>query len=79
MKKNMRKRKPKPGSIAYYIEEVIRYRSEHKAGEGLKDGYPPIVAELLLSMLISVRAIRFAFSLTAGTFIFLLLKLMFIL
>ena len=54
----MLKRKPKPCSIPYYIEEVVKYRSEYEAGKGFKDGYPPVVTELLLSILISVRAIR---------------------
>ena len=71
----MKKRAPKPGSIAYYIEEVVRYSSEYEAGQGIENGYPPIVAELLLSLLIEVRTFctvgRFALGLVVG---FLLLQ-----
>jgi len=74
MKKNVFKRKPKPCSIPYYIEKVIGYRAEHEAGKGFKDGYPPIVLELLLSILISVRAIRGALCLALGSVLFLLFK-----
>ena len=56
--KNMFKRKPKPNSIPYYIEEVVGYRSKYESGYQIEDGYPPVVLELLLSILISVRAIR---------------------
>ena len=79
MAKDMRKRKPKPDSIPYYIEEVICYRAEYEASDGLKDGYPPVVPELLLSILISVRAIRGAVCLSAGAFLFFVLKLVFVL
>lgn len=79
MPKDMRKRKPKPDSIPYYIEEVICYRSEYEASDGLKDGYPPVVPELLLSILISVRAIRGAFCLLTGALLFFVLKLILIL
>ena len=79
MPKDMRKRKPKPGSVSYYIEEVICYRAEYEASNGLKDGYPPVVPELLLSILISVRAIRSAFCILTGAFIFFVLKLILIL
>lgn len=66
MRKHMRQRKPKTNSIPYYIEEVVCYRSEKEAAENLKDSYPPVVPELLLSILISVRAIRFSLSLFVG-------------
>ena len=75
-KKNIAKRKPKPNSIPYYIEEVISYRAEHEATDDLKDCYPPVVPELLLSILISVRAIRGAICFATGTFICLAVKLM---
>lgn len=46
------------GSIPYYIEEVVGYRANYETTDNLKDGYPPVVAELLLSILISLRAVR---------------------
>lgn len=56
----MKKKPPKPSSIPYYIEKVVCYRTEYETRKDFKDGYPPVVAELLLSILISVRAIRFS-------------------
>lgn len=70
----MKQRRPKPGSVSYYIEEVIRYRTEYETGEGFKNGNPPIVAELLLSLLISVRALRSGFFLLLGALLALVLK-----
>ena len=52
----MKKRKPKAGSIAYYIEQVINYKTEQEAAQHLEKGYPPIMAKLLLSLLIEVRS-----------------------
>lgn len=70
----MKKRVPKPGSTPYYIEKVIGYRAEYETGEGFKDGYPPVVAELLLSILISVRAVRFSALFFLGLLLALLIK-----
>lgn len=75
MKKHMPKRKPKPCSVPYYIEEVVGYGTKYKTGDGFKDGYPPVVAELLLSIYISVLAIRHAFCLVSGALLFLLIKM----
>ena len=72
----MKQRRPKPGSVSYYIEEVVRYRAEYETGEGLKQGNPPIVAELLLSLLISVRALRSGFFLILGALLALVFKLL---
>ena len=71
MTKHSRERKPKFNSTAYYIEEVVRYRSEHESAEDLKESYPPV----MLAILISVRAIRGAICLLTGALLFLLLKL----
>ena len=71
----MKKHRPKPNSIPYYIEEVFRCHAEQKSTEELKNSYAPIMAEMLLSLLISVRAIRSAICLTAGVLCFFLLKL----
>ena len=70
----MKQRRPKPGSVSYYIEKVIRYRTEYETGEGFKNGNPPIVTELLLSLLISVRALRSGFFLLLGALLALVLK-----
>lgn len=50
-------RAKKAGTIAYYIEKVVSYRSKHEAAENLENGYPPVVPELLLSLLIEVRTL----------------------
>lgn len=75
MSKHSRERKPKFNSTAYYIEEVVRYRSEHEPAEDLKESYPPVMLEMQLAILISVRAIRGAICLLTGALLFLLLKL----
>ena len=79
MPKHARDRKPNFNSTAYYIEEVVRYRSEQEAAEQLKDGYAPLMLEMQLAILISVRAIRGAICLLTGTLLFLLLKLILVL
>ena len=79
MPKHARERKPNFNSTAYYIEEVVRYRSEQEAAEHLKDGYPPLMLEMQLAILISVRAIRSTFCILSGALIFLLLKLILVL
>ncbi len=63
----MKKRTPKHGSIAYYIEEVVKYRAEDETGQHVKHSYPPIMAELLLSLLIEVRTFCTAGRLLLGT------------
>ena len=77
--KQGQKRRPKPNSIPYYIEEVVRYGSEYESGYGIKNGYPPVMLEMQLAILISVRAIRGAICLLTGTMLFLLLKLILVL
>ena len=77
--KHRQKRRPKPNSIPYYIEEVVRYGSEYESGYGIKNGYPPVMLEMQLAILISVRAIRGAICLLTGTLLFLLLKLILVL
>ena len=77
--KHGQKRRPKPNSIPYYIEEVVRYGSEYESGYGIKNGYPPVMLEMQLAILISVRAIRGAICLLTGTLLFLLLKLILVL
>ena len=57
--KNVFQRKKKPGSISYYVEKVIGYRAQCEAGYGIKDGYPPVVLELLLGILIGVRSVLY--------------------
>ena len=79
MPKHARERKPNFNSTAYYIEEVVRYRSEQEAAEDLKESYPPVMLEMQLAILISVRAIRGAICLLTGTLLFLLLKLILVL
>ena len=79
MTKHSRERKPKFNSTAYYIEEVVRYRSEHESAEDLKESYPPVMLEMQLAILISVRAIRSTFCILSGALIFLLLKLILVL
>lgn len=75
--KPFRKRPPKPGSIPYYIDKVIDYRTQYETAKKVENSYPPVVAELLLSILISVRAIRGTFGVLSGFLLFLLLKLIF--
>ena len=75
--KPFRKRPPKPSSIPYYIDKVIDYRTQYETAKEVENSYPPVVAELLLSILISVRAIRGTFGVLSGFLLFLLLKLIF--
>lgn len=75
--KPFRKRPPKPSSIPYYIDKVIDYRTQYETAKKVENSYPPVVAELLLSILISVRAIRGTFGVLSGFLLFLLLKLIF--
>lgn len=72
--KPFRKRPPKPSSIPYYIDKVIDYRTQYETAKEVENSYPPVVAELLLSILISVRAIRGTFGVLSGFLLFLLLK-----
>lgn len=70
----MKKRPPKPASIAYYIEEVIKYRSKQEAKNGVENSYPPVVPELLLSLLIEVRSFCIFGRLLIGALLFLVFK-----
>lgn len=79
MPKHARERKPNFNSTAYYIEEVVRYRSDKETNDCIEDGYPPLMLEMQLAILISVRAIRGAICLLTGTLLFLLLKLILVL
>lgn len=54
------KRRPPFNSTRYYIEEVVRYRSGYEAGERSVNSYLPLMSEMQLAILISVRMIRFA-------------------
>lgn len=72
--KPFRKRPPKPSSIPYYIDKVIDYRTQYETAKKVENSYPPVVAELLLSILISVRALRGTFGVLSGFLLFLLLK-----
>lgn len=72
--KPFRKRPPKPSSIPYYIDKVIDYRTQYETAKEVENSYPPVVAELLLSILISVRALRGTFGVLSGFLLFLLLK-----
>ena len=62
-------RKHRAGSIAYYIEEVVSYRTEYETSNEFKGGYPPVVAELLLSLLIEVRTLFTGLRILVGTLI----------
>lgn len=75
--KPFRKRPPKPSSIPYYIDKVIDYRTQYETAKEVENSYPPVVVELLLSILLSVRAIRGTFGVLSGFILFLLLKLIF--
>ena len=72
--KPFRKRPPKPSSIPYYVDKVIDYCTQYETAKKVENSYPPVVAELLLSILISVRAIRGTFGVLSGFLLFLLLK-----
>ena len=67
-------KRPKPQSIPYYIEEVVGYRSKYESSNKIENGYPPVVAELLLSILIDVRVFCRAGSGLIGMLILLVLK-----
>ena len=51
----MKQRIPRPGSDAYYIDKILRYESEYERGNAPKDGYAPIMLELLMQLLIGSR------------------------
>ena len=65
----MKDQHKKPNSIAYYIEEVIQYGAKDRAAHGGENGYGPIVTEILLSLLLSLRAIRTILCFLAGSLI----------
>lgn len=72
--KSGKHRNHRAGSIPYYIEEVVSYRTEQETSDQLKNGYPPVMAELLLSLLIEVRTFlgfgRICLGLLTGAFLF---------
>lgn len=74
--KNSRDERPKVGTLDYYIDEVVGYRAKCERGEDLEKGYPPVVAELLLSILISVRSLRLVLLPLGGLLLGLLIKLL---
>ena len=53
---------------------MIDYRTQYETAKEVENSYPPVVAELLLSILISVRALRGTFGVLSGFLLFLLLK-----
>lgn len=67
------KRRPPFNSTRYYIEEVVRYRSGYEAGERSVNSYLPLMGEMQLAILISVRMIRFALFLLLGFFFYFML------
>ena len=67
------KRRPPFNSTRYYIEEVVRYRSGYEAGERSVNSYLPLMSEMQLAILISVRMIRFALFLLLGFFFYFML------
>lgn len=73
--KPFKERPHKPNSIPYYIDAVIDYRAKYETDDRFKNSNPPIMTEMLLSILISIRALRNAFSILLGLLLFLLVKL----
>lgn len=71
-------RSKKTGTIAYYIKEVIRYHAKYESSEQAENGYPPVVPELLLSLLIEVRTFLLFGRLFFGALLFLVLKAIFL-
>lgn len=71
---NRPRRSPRPGSLADYAEKVVRYRAEYESGQRLKNGDPPVVAELLLSLLIEVRTLGVVGRVALGLLLFALLR-----
>lgn len=53
----MKKRRKRVGTFAYYIEEVVSYRTKCERDQDFKDRYPPVVVELLFSLLICIRPV----------------------
>lgn len=72
--KKRNERRPKVGTIGYYIEEVVNYRAECESKYVPKYGDAPVVAELLLSILISLRATQRGVYLVAGVLMGLIFK-----
>lgn len=71
----MKKKRRAPfNSTRYYIEEVVRYRSGYEAGERSVDSYLPLMSEMQLAILISVRTIRFLLCFTFGFFLYFSIK-----
>lgn len=71
-----KERVPKVGSISYYIEEVVKYGTDRKIDGTAYDGYPPVVPEMLLSLLMEVRSLFGTLRLLGGLLIFLVIKLL---
>ena len=63
----MKKGRKRVGTFGYYIEEVVDYRTKCEANEDLKYRYPPVVPELLLSLLICIRPLCYALFLLFGS------------
>lgn len=77
MKQLWKKRPKKVGSISYYIEEVVKYGTKRKIDQTAYDGYPPVVPELLLSLLIEIRSLCIFGRFVLGMFFLIALKLLF--
>ena len=77
MKQLWKTRPKKVGSIPYYIEEVIKYSTKRKIDDTAYDGYPPVVPELLLSVLIEIRSLCIFGRFVLGMFFLIALKLLF--
>ena len=65
--KRNKHRKHRAGSIAYYIEEVVSYRTKYETTKEIDSRYPPVVAELLLSLLMEVRSLFTALRVLVGS------------
>ena len=64
-----KERAKEPNSSPYYIEEVVKYGAKERAANGGENSYGPIVTEILLSILLSLRAIRTILCFLAGSLI----------
>lgn len=73
----MKQRRPKPQSISDYIEKVVGYRTEYETSDKLIGSYPPVVPEMLLSLLIEVRTFCAAGRVLLGLLMLLALKALF--
>lgn len=72
------KRRPKKkGTIARYIDEVCDYEAAYERYNGGDYSYPPVVPKLLLSILISVKALTMVFPFLVCLLCCALLKIIF--